>query len=60
MEEVTHQHRGHLRAQELAPGRVGVPDRCRRYPQSPQDAADRERCDAVAELEHLALDSLVP
>jgi hypothetical protein len=39
--------------------RVGVPDRRRRYPQPPQDAADRGRSHAVPELEQLAVDSLV-
>jgi hypothetical protein len=59
VEEVAGQHRRCLGAQELAPGRVGVPDRCRRYPQPLQDAADRGGSHAVTELEQLALDSLV-
>ena len=49
------------------PGRAGtsaqvasvVPDRRWRYPQPPQDAADRGRSHAVTDLEQLALDSLV-
>jgi hypothetical protein len=41
------------------PGRVGVPDRRRRYPHPLQDAADRGRSHAVTELDQLALDSLV-
>jgi hypothetical protein len=59
MEEVTRQHRRRLGAQKLPPGRVGAPDRRWRYPQPPQDAANRRRSHAVAEFEQLALDPLV-
>jgi hypothetical protein len=60
MEEVARQHGRGLGAQELPPGRVGVPDRCRRYPQPLEDTADRRRSHAVTEFEQLALDSLYP
>jgi hypothetical protein len=59
MEEVAGQHRRCLRAQELSPGRVGVPDRRRWYPEPLENAADRRRPHAVAELEQFALNSLV-
>ena len=59
VKEVACQHRRRLRAQELPPGRVGVPDRCRRYPQPLENAADCRGSHAVAELEQLALDSLI-
>ena len=59
-EEVTGHHRRRRGAQELPPGRVGVSDRCRRYPPPPQNAADRGRSPAMTTLEQLALDSLVP
>ena len=45
--------------QELPPSRVGVPLRCRRELQRLQDPADGGRDDPIAELEQLALDSLV-
>jgi hypothetical protein len=48
-----------LGVQELPPSRVGVPKRSRRYPLLLQDAADGGRSDTVANLEQLALDSLV-
>jgi hypothetical protein len=38
---------------------VGVPGRCRWYPQPLQNAADRRRPHAVAELAQFALNSLV-
>jgi len=44
---------------ELSPGRVGVPDRCRRYPRPLENAADHQGSHAVTKLEQLALDSLV-
>ena len=59
VKEVAGLHRRRLRAQELPPGRVGVPDRCRRYPQPLENAADRGGPHAVAEFEQLALDSLI-
>jgi hypothetical protein len=59
VEELTHQHGRGLGAQEQPPGRVGVPDRNRRYPPPLQNAADGERCHAMAKLEQLALNSLV-
>jgi hypothetical protein len=51
VEEAAGQHHRCRGAQELLSGRVGVPDRCRRYPQPPQDATDRGRSYAVTELE---------
>jgi hypothetical protein len=60
MEKVARQHRRRLRAQELPPGRIVAPDRRRRYPQPLENAANRGRSHAVADLEQLALNSLVP
>jgi len=45
--------------QELPPGRVGAPLGRRRDLQRLQDPADRRCADPMAELEQLALDSLV-
>jgi hypothetical protein len=59
MEEVDREHVGGLRAQELPPTGVGMPNWGRWYPVTLQDLADRRGADAVAELEQLALDPLV-
>jgi hypothetical protein len=59
MEEVGGEHCRGVRAQELPPRGVSVPFRCRRDPQGLEDPADRGCADPVAELEQLALDSLV-
>jgi hypothetical protein len=59
MEEIAGQHGRGLGAQELPPGRVGVPDRRWRDARPLQDAADRGGSDTVTEFEQLALDSLV-
>ncbi len=59
VEEVTRQHGRRLGAEELSPGRVGVPDRRWRDPQPLQDAADRRCPNAMTELEQLALNSLI-
>jgi len=45
--------------QELPPGRVGAPLRCRGDLQRLQDPADRRRADPVAEFQQFALDPLV-
>jgi hypothetical protein len=50
VEEVAGQHGRRLGAQELAPGRVGVPDRRREYPQPLENTADRRWLPAVAEF----------
>ena len=59
VEEVGGEHRGCLGVQELPPGRVGVPFRCRGDLQGLEDPADGGRADPVAEFQQLALDSLV-
>ena len=59
VEEVDGEHRGGLCVQELPPGRIGAPLRCRRDPQGLENPADRGCADPVAELEQFALDSLV-
>jgi hypothetical protein len=59
VEEVGGEHRRGVRVQELPPGRIGVPLRCRRDLQRLEHAADRGCADAVAELEQLTLDPLV-
>src|SRR6266536_5850587 len=59
MEEVARQHRRGLRAQELPPGRVGVPDWRWRYACPLQDPPDRRSTDPVSELEQLTLNPLV-
>ena len=59
VEEIGGEHRRCLGVQELPPGRVGVPLRCRRDLQRLEDPADRGCADPVAELEQLALDPLV-
>jgi hypothetical protein len=46
-------------AQELPPGRAGLPLRCGRDLQRSEDAADRGSADPVAEFPELALDPLV-
>jgi hypothetical protein len=59
VEEVAGQHRRSLRAQELPPGRVGVPVRCGRYARPFQDPLDGRGTDLVSELEQLTLNPLV-
>ena len=54
------EHRRCLGVQELPPGRVGAPSRCRGDLQRRQDPADRGRADPVAGFQQLALDPLVP
>jgi len=58
-EEVRGEHGRGLGQEELPPAHVGVPVRCRGYPQGPQDPADSGRADPVAKLEQLALDPLI-
>jgi hypothetical protein len=60
VEEVDREHAGRLGAQKLPPTNVGVPRRSRWDPVTLQDAPDGRGADAVAELEQLALDPLVP
>jgi len=60
VEEIGGEHGRGLSLQELPPGRIGVPLRCRGDRQCPEDPADRGGADPVAELEELALDPLVP
>jgi hypothetical protein len=60
VKEAGGEHRRGLRMQELPPRRVGVPCRRRRIPRGVEDLADRGGADPVAELEHLALDPLIP
>jgi len=60
VEEVDGEHRGGLRVQELAPGRVGVPLGCRGYLQSLENPSDGGRADPMTELEKLALNALIP
>src|SRR5260370_25609913 len=59
VEEVRGGHRRGLRVEELPPGRVGVPFRCRADLERLQQTADSGRADPVAELQQLALDLLV-
>jgi hypothetical protein len=58
VEEVNGEHRRGLRVQELPPGRVGVPLRCRGYLQGLEDPADRGCADLVTEFQQFALDPL--
>src|SRR4051795_13170565 len=51
MEEVDGQHAGGLRAQELPPGGVGAPYRCRWDSVALEDPPDCRGADAVAEFE---------
>jgi hypothetical protein len=60
VEEVGGEHRGCLGVQELPPGRVGVPLRCRGDLQGLEDPADGGRADPVAEFQQFALDPPVP
>src|SRR5260370_15602400 len=55
VEEVDGEHRGGLRVQELAPGRVGVPLGCRGYLQGLENPSDGGRADPITELEKPAL-----
>jgi hypothetical protein len=48
-----------LGAEELPPGRPVCSDGSRRDPEAPQNASDRRRADAAADLQQLALDPLV-
>ena len=59
VEEVGGEHRRCLSVQELPPGRVGAPLRCRRDLQGLEDPADGGCADPVAEFQQLALDPLV-
>jgi hypothetical protein len=59
VEEVGGEHRCGLGVQELPPGGVGVPLRCRPDLQRFEDPADRGGADPAAELEQFALDPLV-
>ena len=60
VEEVDGKHRRGLHMQELPPGGVGVPPRCRRNIQVLEDPPDRRCANAVTELEKLAPDPLIP
>jgi hypothetical protein len=51
---------GGLRAQELPPTVIGMPDRRRWDPATLQDPPDRRRADTMAEFEQLTLDSHIP
>jgi hypothetical protein len=51
VKEVGGEHGRRLRLQEVAPGRVGVPRRCRGDLQGLEDLADRGRAHPVTELE---------
>jgi hypothetical protein len=59
VEEVDREHAGGLRAQELPPTDVGVPDRCRWDAVALQDPPDGRGADTMAELEQLTLQPLV-
>jgi hypothetical protein len=59
MEEVAGQHRRGLCAEELPPGRIGVPVRRGKYACSLQDPLDGAGTDLVSELEQLTLNPLV-
>jgi hypothetical protein len=50
VEEIGGEHGRSLGGQELSPGRVGVPFRCRGDLQGPEDPADGGRADQVAEF----------
>ena len=60
VEEIGGEHRGCLNMQELPPGRVGAPLRCRRDLQRPEDPADGGGGDLDAEDEEFAVDAPVP
>jgi hypothetical protein len=59
VEEIGGEHRGGLGMQELPPGRVSVPLRCRGDLQGLEDPADGGCADLVAEFQQLALNPLV-
>src|SRR5437016_7050398 len=59
VEEVGGEHRGGLRVQELAPGRVGVPLGCRGYLQGLENPSYRGCAGPMTELEKLALNALI-
>ena len=59
MEEIGGEHARRLSAQELPPGRVGLPFRRGRDLQGLEDPADGGGADPVAELEQFTLDPLV-
>jgi len=59
MEEIGGEYRGCLGMQELPPGRVGAPLRCRRDLQSFEDPTDGRCADPVPELQQFALDPLI-
>src|SRR4051795_4196922 len=60
VEEVDRQHAGGLRAQELPPAGVGVPDWRRWDPVALEDPTDRRGADPMAQFEQLTLDPPVP
>jgi hypothetical protein len=58
VEEVGGEHRRCLDVQELPPGGVGMPFRCRRNLQGLENPADRGWADPVAELKYFDLKNL--
>jgi hypothetical protein len=60
VEEVNSEHSCGLRAQELAPGRIGEPLGCQGYLQGLENPSYGGRADPMTELQKLALDALVP
>jgi hypothetical protein len=60
VEEIHHEHAGGLRAQELPPTGVGVPQRRRWDPVTLEDPPDRRGTHEVAQPKQLTLEPQVP